>query len=77
MTGPDLSLAAARPGRGSQCSGGQAPGRRSDLLVVVAGLPLLYSNGPMVGAKTKVKSMKRQMHGRGGIRSPTTRILLA
>jgi transposase len=41
-------------------------GLRMDLPAVVAGLTLPYSNGPMEGANTKVKFLKRQMYGRAG-----------
>jgi transposase len=39
-------------------------GLRLDLPAVTAGLTLPYSNGPMEGANTKVKLIKRQMYGR-------------
>ncbi len=39
-------------------------GLRRDLPAVVAGLTLPYSNGPIEGANTKVKFLKRQMYGR-------------
>jgi hypothetical protein len=41
-------------------------GLRMDLPAVVAGLTLPYSNGPIEGANTKVKFLKRQMYGRAG-----------
>lgn len=41
-----------------------ARGLRKDLLSVVAGLSLPYSNAPIEGANTKVKLLKRQIYGR-------------
>ena len=41
-------------------------GLRKDLVAVVAGLSLPYSNGPAEGVNTKVKLLKRQMFGRAG-----------
>jgi hypothetical protein len=41
-------------------------GLRKDLTAVVAGLTMPYSNGPIEGANTKVKLLKRQMYGRAG-----------
>jgi hypothetical protein len=52
-------------------------GLRMDLEAVVAGLTLPYSNGPMEGANTKVKLLKRQMYGRAGFALRRQRILLA
>jgi transposase len=52
-------------------------GLRMDLDAVVAGLTLPYSNGPMEGANTKVKLLKRQMYGRAGFTLLRQRILLA
>ena len=52
-------------------------GLRMDLDAVVAGLTLPYSNGPMEGANTKVKLLKRQMYGRAGFALLRHRILLA
>ncbi|WUJ22448.1 ISL3 family transposase [Micromonospora sp. NBC_00389] len=52
-------------------------GLRMDLPAVVAGLTLPYSNGPMEGANTKVKLLKRQMYGRAGFELLRQRILLA
>jgi transposase len=48
-----------------------------DLPAVVAGLTLPYSNGPMEGANTKAKLLKRQMYGRAGFALLRQRILLA
>jgi len=48
-----------------------------DLPAVVAGLTLPYGNGPMEGANTKVKFLKRQMYGRAGFPLLRQRILLA
>jgi len=48
-----------------------------DLPAVVAGLALPYSNGPIEGADTKVKFLKRQMYGRAGFALLRQRILLA
>jgi transposase len=48
-----------------------------DLDAAVAGLTLPYSNGPMEGANTKVKLLKRQMYGRAGFPPLRQRILLA
>jgi transposase len=52
-------------------------GLQMDLSAVVAGLTLPYSNGPMEGANTKVKFLKRQMYGRAGFALLRQRILLA
>jgi transposase len=52
-------------------------GLRIDLPAVVAGLTLPYSNGPIEGANTKVKFLKRQMYGRAGFALLRQRILLA
>jgi len=52
-------------------------GLRMDLPAVVAGLTLPYSNGPIEGANTKVKFLKRQMYGRAGFTLLRQRILLA
>lgn len=52
-------------------------GLRMDLPAVVAGLTLPYSNGPIEGANTKVKLLKRQMYGRAGFALLRQRILLA
>jgi hypothetical protein len=52
-------------------------GLRMDLPAVVAGLTLPYSNGPIEGANTKVKFLKRQMYGRAGFALLRQRILLA
>ncbi|GGK79366.1 transposase [Mangrovihabitans endophyticus] len=52
-------------------------GLRRDLPAVVAGLTLPYSNGPIEGANTKVKFLKRQMYGRAGFALLPQRILLA
>ena len=41
-------------------------GLRKDLPAVTAGLTLPYSNGPIEGANTKVKLLKRQMYSRAG-----------
>ena len=51
-------------------------GLRKDLPAVVAGLSLPYSNGPIEGANTKVKLVKRQMYGRAGFPLLRQRILL-
>ncbi len=37
---------------------------RKDLPAVVAGLSLPHSNGPIEGANTRVKLLKRQTYGR-------------
>jgi transposase len=52
-------------------------GLRMDLPAVVAGLTLPYSNGPIEGANTKVKLLKRQMYGRAEFPLLRQRILLA
>jgi hypothetical protein len=52
-------------------------GLRLDLKAVTAGLTLPYSNGPMEGANTKVKLIKRQMYGRAGFPLLRQRILLS
>ena len=52
-------------------------GLRRDLPAVVAGLTLPYSNGPIEGANTKVKFLKRQMYGRASFALLRQRILLA
>ncbi|MFI1996828.1 transposase [Actinoplanes sp. NPDC020271] len=56
---------------------GFTQGLRRDLPVVVAGLTLPYSNGPIEGANTRVKYLKRQMYGRAGFALLRQRILLA
>jgi transposase len=52
-------------------------GLRKDLAAVIAGLSLPYSNGPIEGANTKVKLLKRQMYGRAGFPLLRQRILLS
>lgn len=52
-------------------------GLRRDLAAVVAGLSLPYSNGPIEGANTKIKLLKRQMYGRAGFALLRKRILLS
>ncbi len=52
-------------------------GLRKDLPTVVAGLTMPYSNGPIEGANTKVKLLKRQMYGRAGFHLLRQRILLS
>jgi transposase len=44
---------------------------------VVAGLSMPYSNGPIEGANTEVKLLKRQMYGRAGFPLLRQRILLS
>jgi len=52
-------------------------GLRRDLAAVVAGLSMPYSNGPIEGANTKIKLLKRQMYGRAGFALLRRRILLS
>ncbi|KLL10599.1 ISL3 family transposase [Frankia coriariae] len=52
-------------------------GLDTDHDAVVAGLTLPYSNGPMEGANTKVKLIKRQMYGRAEFPLLRQRILLS
>lgn len=52
-------------------------GLRRDLAAVVAGLSMPYSNGPIEGANTKIKLLKRQMYGRAGFALLRKRILLS
>lgn len=52
-------------------------GLHLDQEAAVAGLTLPYSNGPMEGANTKVKYLKRQMYGRASFPLLRQRILLA
>jgi hypothetical protein len=52
-------------------------GLRKDLIAVIAGLSLPYSNGPTEGVNTKTKLRKRQMFGRAGFTLLRQRILLA
>ena len=52
-------------------------GLHKDLPAVIAGLTLPYSNGPIEGAKGKVKLLKRQMYGRAGFPLLRQRILLS
>lgn len=52
-------------------------GLRKDLPAVLAGFTLPYSNGPIEGANTKVKLLKRQMYGRAGFPLLRQRILLS
>ena len=49
----------------------------SKCVFVAAGLTMPYSNGPIEGANTKVKFLKRQMYGRAGFDLLRQRILLA
>jgi transposase len=51
-------------------------GLKLDLEAVTAGLTLPFSNGPMEGANTKVKLLKRQIYGRAGFPLLRQRILL-
>ncbi len=51
-------------------------GLRRDLPAVVAGLNLPDSNGPIEGANTKVKYLKRQMYSRAGFALLRQRTLL-
>jgi transposase len=51
-------------------------GLRMDLPAVTAGLTMPYSNGPIEGANTKIKFLKRQMYGRAGFDLLRQRILL-
>lgn len=51
-------------------------GLRKDLPAVIAGLTLPYNNGPIEGANTKVKLLKRQMYGRASFPLLRQRILL-
>jgi transposase len=44
---------------------------------VVAGLSMPYSNDPIEGANTKVKLLKRQMHGGGRFPVLRQQILLS
>jgi len=50
-------------------------GLRMDLPAVVAGLTLPYSNGPLEGANTTVKTLKRAMYGRTSFELQRARIL--
>ena len=52
-------------------------GLRRDLPAVVTGLSMPYSNGPIEGANTKIKLLKRQMYGRAGFALLRKRILLS
>lgn len=52
-------------------------GIRKDLPAVIAGLSQPYSNGPIEGANTKIKLLKRQMYGRAGFPLLRRRILLS
>ncbi|MEH1130766.1 transposase [Micromonospora sp. CPCC 206061] len=52
-------------------------GLRMDLPAVVAGLTVSHSNGPIEGANTKVKLLRRQMYGRAEFPFLRQRILLA
>jgi transposase len=52
-------------------------GLRRDLAAVVAGLSMPYSNGPIEGANTKIKLLKRQMYRRAGFALLRKRILLS
>lgn len=54
-----------------------APGLEKDKQAVIAGLTLPYSNGPMEGANTKVKLLKRQMYGGASFALLRRRILLS
>jgi transposase len=50
-------------------------GLRTDLYAVAAGLTLPYSSGPVEGAVTRIKALKRQMYGRAGFSLLRKRIL--
>lgn len=50
-------------------------GLRTDLAAVAAGLTLPYSSGPVEGAITRIKALKRQMYGRAGFSLLRKRIL--
>nr|WP_239373623.1 ISL3 family transposase [Frankia sp. Cj5] len=52
-------------------------GLENDHDAIVAGLTLPSSNGPMEGANTKTKLIKRQMYGRAGFSLLRQRILLS
>jgi transposase len=52
-------------------------GLRKDQPAVIAGLSLPYSYGPIEGANTKVKLLKRQMYGRANFALLRQRILLS
>ena len=54
-----------------------ARGLRKVQPAVIAGLSTPYSNGPIEGANTKVKLLKRQMYGRAGFPMLRQRILLS
>ncbi|AWS43628.1 hypothetical protein DKM19_21915 [Streptosporangium sp. 'caverna'] len=53
-----------------------ALGMEKDKQVVIAGLTLPYSNGPMEDTNAKVKLLKPQMYGRAGFALLRQRILL-
>jgi transposase len=54
-----------------------ARGLRKVQPAVIAGLSTPYSNGPIEGANTKVKLLKRKMYGRAGFPMLRQRILLS
>ena len=45
-------------------------GLRRALDAVTAGLTMIWSSGPVEGAVNRIKTIKRSMYGRVGIRSP-------
>ncbi|MFJ1708495.1 hypothetical protein [Kitasatospora sp. NPDC088346] len=49
----------------------------SDLGAVVAGLSLPFSSGAVEGQVNRIKMLKRQMFGRGGLDLLRKRVLLA
>jgi transposase len=51
-------------------------GLRRDLDAVVAGLTLPWSSGPVEGNVNRIKTIKRQMHGRASFSLLRKRILL-
>lgn len=53
-----------------------ARGPTSDLEAVIAGLTLHWSSGGTEGAVTRVKKIKRQLHGRAGFELLRKMILL-
>jgi transposase len=52
-----------------------AAGLGKDHDAVTAGLTLPYSSGPVEGAVTRIKALKRQMYGRAGFSLLRKRIL--
>ncbi len=54
-----------------------ADGLKQDERAILAALTLPWSNGPLEGFVNKIKTIKRQMYGRGSFSTLRQRVLLA